>query len=182
VKAGTEAATDLPREDDPKIAIGGVVAAEKPKPLPIAVSSHPRGEAEADSAEAAHVAMAPVSHAELDHSRQVAGTGQQGAAPPYTAAAHEIGHTDRRVGGGYSDLPERDDTHDYSDLPEALPATTGASAAQHIDPVLAQIEEDERQLEERQRRLYEMERLDNERRELQRRKEQRLRELGQGQQ
>ena len=83
--------------------------------------------------------------------------------------AHEIGYSPRRAGGGYSNLPEA-----YGDITigQADPRDPGDG-----DAILAQIEEEERQLHERERRLLELERLDGERRELRRRREQRLAQL-----
>jgi hypothetical protein len=65
--------------------------------------------------------------------------------------AHEIDHSHRRAGDGYSDLPEANNTGGYSDLPEAYVETSTRPLVRgsgHSDPVLAQIEEDERHLEE----------------------------------
>lgn len=177
-RSGHEAvASGFPRDDDPKI----VVASAEPishETKPTSVKAWDNSASELSNTPAvvpAAMAAASRQHGELGSDNTGPPPGSQSELSADVPRV-ELGHTSRTVDGGYSDLPERDTTNDYSSLPEYAGSAHQSGSGQS-DPILAQIEEDERQLEERQRRLYEMERLDNERRELQRRREQRMREL-----
>jgi hypothetical protein len=77
--------------------------------------------------------------------------------------AHEIDHTQRRAGGGYSSLPE-------PVIGGNIPVQADRRSGQ-ADPLLAEVSEEGRQLGEARERLDALERLDHKQREVQRRRE-----------
>jgi hypothetical protein len=163
----TTAPGHLPRDDDPKMA---VVAREAPvlfKPeLAANHTFHPVSGTRAELGVAPH----PY-HVDREQRSEL------GSSPPPRLPAHlapgtpvlqpalEVDHSSTSPEVGFSDLPE-------SIAGGAVPAQSGGD-----DPVLAQLDEEERRLHERRERLNALERLDYEQRELQRRREERLRQL-----
>jgi hypothetical protein len=163
--AGTAQITgDIPRDNDAtKFAVIANEAHHPSKPeLPAQQPPqyHPQNMAELNSPPAFYPVPVPQHHhSRSELSGNASPTSELGAAP----AAHEIDHSHRRAGGGYSDLPE--------------PVPSPVHGDVTVDPVLASLHERERQLLKRRQRLHELDRLDQEHRELQRLRDERLRQL-----